>query len=59
MVTDDKQLRFDFMDTTPKQLSPKAEYAAYLRATRDEAPATTGGSHVAKAQGRKVLSRQV
>ena len=37
---DDNQLCFEFMHTTPKQLSPRA-YAAYLRSIRDEKPATS------------------
>ena len=37
---DKQQLCFDFMNTMPKQLSPSAEYAAYLRSIRDENPLT-------------------
>jgi hypothetical protein len=58
-MPDDKQLEFDFMRTTPKQLNPSAErksYAAYLRAVRDSPTQTTiGGSDATKTQGRKVL----
>ena len=54
MTPDDgKQLSFDFMNG-PKQLSPKAEYAAYLRSIRDQSPNLKGGSHgTAKTQGRE------
>lgn len=39
-MPDDKQLSFDFM-SEPEQLSPKAEYRAYLRSIRDEKPQAT------------------
>ena len=55
MTETDRQLRFDFMDTVPEQLSPRAEYAAYLLSIRDEKPTlkSKGGSHAAKEKGSK------
>ena len=44
MTDRQQQLRFDFMDE-PKQLSPKAEYVAYLRSVRDQQSNLKGGSH--------------
>jgi hypothetical protein len=57
--TGSKQLCFDFMETTPKQLSPRVEYAAYLRSIRDETipPNAKGVSHATtQPKGRKVVS---
>ena len=55
-TTDNKQLCFDFMNE-PKQLSPKAEYAAYLRSIRDQQSNLKGGSHgTAKTKRPKKLS---
>ena len=52
-----KQLSFAFMDTTPEQLSPQAEYAAYLNSIRDKNPLTVKGTdNVTKTQGPKDVS---
>jgi hypothetical protein len=54
MAADDKQLSFDFMHVTPKQRSPQAEYAAYVRSIRDEKPPTVKGTdNVTQTQRRK------
>ena len=56
--TKNEQLRFGFMSTTPEVLSPRAEYAAYLRSVRDEKPSTLdlrGGNRVAKTKRPKVV----
>jgi hypothetical protein len=52
-----KQLCFDFMHTTPEQLDPRTEYAAYLRSIRDEESSNpTGGNDVVAKTKSKVVS---
>jgi hypothetical protein len=53
---DNHQLCFDFMRTASKQLSPKAEYRAYLRSIRDQKPeGEKGESDVTQTERQKVI----